>query len=104
MLLKIQWPQPSHIFHDEVLPVADVGGCLFRSPPPRIRKTSGDQSSLGTAHLLAGFPIISLGSSLGTVDAIAHFNDVQVNLQDALLTPQQLDEHCKISFKSFTDP
>ena len=41
---------------------------------------------------------------LGTVDAIPHLNGVEVDLHDALLRPQQFDEHGEVSLKTFPHP
>lgn len=44
---------------------------------------------------------ILISSGLDTEDAITQFDDVEINLQDALLTPQEFDEHGEVRLKEF---
>ena len=43
-------------------------------------------------------------NSVGTIDAIAHLDGVEIDLHDALLRPKQLDKESKISLKALAQP
>ena len=47
---------------------------------------------------------VLLSNSLGTIDAIAHLDGVEIDLHDALLGPEEFDEGGEIDLKALAHP
>ena len=69
-----------------------------------IGQRHGYHRALGLAKVLGTAMEMTLGYRLGTVDAVAHLNGVEIYLHNPLLGPEYLYEECEIHLKAFTHP
>ena len=93
-----------HLSQNLVFALHHIGRGRSRTIFAGIRQCGGNEGTLALGQLGARQAEMPLGYGLGTIDAIAHLDGVEVDFHDALLAPHQFDECCEIGLKPFAHP
>ena len=93
-----------HLFHDGSLSFQHIGGWSAAAVAQGIGQCGCYQGTVGACQFMCRPGEMQLCHSLYSVDAISHFDGVQVNLHDAFLAPDQLDEYSKIHLQPLSHP
>ena len=70
----------------------------------RIRKCSSDESTLAFVQVLSCTTEMLTRHCFCSIDAIAHFNGVEIHFHNPVLVPEYLDKYSEIGFKTFSNP
>ena len=94
----------AHLSHDGCLPLVHVGRGVLAAVFERIGQGGGDEGTVGARQGDGSAAEVLLGDCLGTIDAVAHLDAVEIDLHDALLAPYQFDEYGEIDLEALTNP
>ncbi len=106
LILPFLWKSGDvfHFAHDAVLTLYHVGRGGGGAETAGIGERGGYQGALGTGQFLGRAAEMTLGNSVGPIDAVAHLYGVEIDLHDALLAPHYLYETGEIGFKTLSHP
>src|ERR1700683_1283063 len=95
--------QRAHLRQDLLVPLEQVMRGQIRVKQVRVRQHGREQRRLRGAQVQRRGVPEALCRRLHPVDAVAELGDVQVDLQDALLGPQGLDEYGEVRLEPLAD-
>ena len=108
-LFLVQLSGKSYIFHQKAInrtnQALKIRWLLYSIQPSGVAAGTGDDVSQGGG--LVGVEAesrggeILIGSGFDAEHAVTQFDNIQIDLQDALLTPQEFDEHGEVCLKEF---
>ena len=84
--------------------VVQVAGGLCGVALQRGGVAGGDEGGLPRTEMLGAAMVVVLRGGLGPVDARPHLDDVEIDLHDALLAPECLDQEGVIGLQPFPHP
>ena len=94
----------SHLLHDGRLPPEDVRRGVFATEFQWIGKGCGDKSAIWACQGDCGPSEVLLRYSFGPIDAVTHFDGVEIDFHDAFLAPDELNQDGKVGFQALTNP
>lgn len=108
-LFLVQLSGKSYIFHQKAInrtnQALKIRWLLYSIQPSGVAAGAGDDVSQGGG--LVGVEAesrggeILVGSGFDAEHTVTQFDNIQIDLQDALLTPQEFDEHGEVRLKEF---
>ena len=93
-----------HLMKDALLALQHVATGLGRIETAGIGQRSGNEGTLLTGKLRGAGVEMPFGHRIGTIDAVAHLDGVEIDLHDALLRPEEFYQHREINLETFAQP
>lgn len=93
-----------HLTQDLSLTADDVARWMLRVEASGIGQGCGNQRSLTTGQSRCRRVEVIPGHGFSPVNAVARFHGVQIYFQNAVLAPENFDEHGEIDFQPFPIP
>ena len=104
LVLERQIADKAHFAEDAILAFQHVGSGIRGVETAGIGQRSSDEGTLGASELGCSSVEMILGNGIGTIYPLAHLDGVEIDLDDALLGPQQFDKGGEIDFKPLAHP
>ena len=93
-----------HLLDNPTDPSLDVWPRRIRAVLARVGQDRGDCRRLCFRKIFCARAEIEPRSGFSSINPVAHFDAVQIDLKNAFLAPEDLDQNGKIDLKAFANP
>lgn len=94
----------AHLVQDATLALQHIRAGVAGIEATGIGQRNGYEGALAAGEFGSRSTEMVFGHCVGTIDAVAHLDAVQVDLHDALLAPQEFDEAGEIHLEALAYP
>lgn len=94
----------AHLVQDATLALQHIRAGVAGVEAAGIGQRNGYEGALAAGEFGSRSTEMVLCNSVGTIDAVAHLDAVQVDFHDALLAPQEFDEAGEIDLEALAHP